>query len=183
MSLTHHRTQVTIVGAGPSGLLLGALLHRAGIDALIVERQSADYVLGRIRAGVLEQTTVDLLDAVGVGERMHREGLVHGGFELCFGGARHRIDMHGLTDLGLKLTEMSKQGKWGEMAAQVSDDVLDLFVARSTYEGLPEAIEKRFGGIVDSVTIDFAAGTEAAVRRNTIEAIKKIPSTFRGFAA
>lgn len=93
------------------------------------------------------------------------------------------FDMHGLTDLGLKLTEMSKQGKWGEMAAQVSDDVLDLFVARSTYEGLPEAIEKRFGGIVDSVTIDFAAGTEAAVRRNTIEAIKKIPSTFRGFAA
>lgn len=91
------------------------------------------------------------------------------------------FDIHGLTDLGLKLTEMSKQGKWNEMAAQVSDDVLDLFVARATYEGLPDAINKRFGGIVDSVSVDFAPGTGANVRRSTIEAIKKIPSTFRGF--
>ena len=86
------RTQVAIVGAGPSGLLLGQLLHKAGIDNVIVERQSGDYVLGRIRAGVLEQTTADLLDEAGVGARMHAEGLVHDGFELCFGGARHRID-------------------------------------------------------------------------------------------
>ena len=92
-----HRTQVAIIGAGPSGLLLGQLLHRAGIDNVIIERQSAAYVLDRIRAGVLEQTTVDLLDEAGVGARMHREGLVHGGYELCFGGARHRIDLHGLT--------------------------------------------------------------------------------------
>ena len=91
------RTQVAIVGAGPAGLLLGQLLHKAGIDNIIVERQSADYVLGRIRAGVLEQTTVDLLDACGVGRRMHEEGLPHDGFELCFGGARHRIDLHALT--------------------------------------------------------------------------------------
>ena len=92
-----HRTQVAIIGAGPAGLLLGQLLHRAGIDNVIIERQSAAYVLDRIRAGVLEQTTVDLLDEAGVGARMHREGLVHGGYELCFGGARHRIDLHGLT--------------------------------------------------------------------------------------
>jgi len=91
------RTQVGIIGAGPSGLLLGQLLHKAGIDNMILERQSADYVLGRIRAGVLEQTTVDLLDEAGVGERMHREGLLHGGYELCFGGARHRIDLFDLT--------------------------------------------------------------------------------------
>ncbi len=91
------RTQVAIVGAGPSGLLLGQLLHRAGIDNVIVERQSADYVLGRVRAGVLEQTTMDLLDDAGVGARMHAEGLVHRGFELCFGGARHRIDLADLT--------------------------------------------------------------------------------------
>ena len=91
------RTQVAIVGAGPSGLLLGQLLHKAGIDAVIIERQSADYVLSRIRAGVLEQVTMDLLDEAGVGQRMHREGLVHGGFELLFKGARHRIDMQALT--------------------------------------------------------------------------------------
>ena len=91
------RTQVAIIGAGPSGLLLGQLLHKAAIDVIIVERQSADYVLGRIRAGVLEQVTVDLLDEAGVGARMHREGLVHGGFEMLFQGARHRIDLHALT--------------------------------------------------------------------------------------
>ncbi|HVK33898.1 MAG TPA: 4-hydroxybenzoate 3-monooxygenase [Burkholderiaceae bacterium] len=91
------RTQVAIVGAGPSGLLLGQLLARAGVDNVIVERQSGDYVLGRIRAGVLEQTTADLLDEAGVGARMHAEGLVHDGFELCFGGTRHRIDLAGHT--------------------------------------------------------------------------------------
>jgi p-hydroxybenzoate 3-monooxygenase len=91
------RTQVAIVGAGPSGLLLGALLAKAGIDAVIIEQRSAEYVLGRIRAGVLEQVAVDLLDEVGVGERMHREGLKHDGFDLAFGGARHRIDLYALT--------------------------------------------------------------------------------------
>ena len=91
------RTQVAIIGAGPSGLLLGALLHKAGIDNIIVERQSGDYVLGRIRAGVLEQVTVDLLDEVGVNQRLHKEGLVHNGFELLFAGKRHRINMDQLT--------------------------------------------------------------------------------------
>lgn len=88
------RTQVVIIGAGPSGLLLGALLNKAGIDTIILERQSGDYVLGRIRAGVLEQVTVDLLDEVGVSKRLHQEGLVHGGFELLFAGKRHRIDLN-----------------------------------------------------------------------------------------
>ncbi len=91
------RTQVVIVGAGPSGLLLGQLLHKAGIDAVIVERQSGDYVLSRIRAGVLEQVTTDLLDEAGVGQRMHAEGLVHSGFDLLFKGQRHRIDLQHLT--------------------------------------------------------------------------------------
>jgi len=91
------RTQVAIIGAGPSGLLLGQLLHKAGIDAVIVERVSGDYVLGRIRAGVLEQVAVDLLDEAGVGARMHHEGLVHGGFDLLYAGQRHRINMNALT--------------------------------------------------------------------------------------
>ncbi len=91
------RTQVAIIGAGPSGLLLGQLLAKAGIDNVVIERQSPDYVLGRIRAGVLEQVCVDLLDEADVGARMHREGLVHGGFDMLFQGRRHRIDMHALT--------------------------------------------------------------------------------------
>ena len=91
------RTQVAIIGAGPSGLLLGQLLHKAGIANVIVERQSPDYVLGRIRAGVLEQVTVDLLHEAGVAARMQQEGLVHGGFEMLFQGRRHRIDMQRLT--------------------------------------------------------------------------------------
>jgi len=91
------RTQVAIIGAGPSGLLLGQLLSKAGIDAVIVERQSPDYVLGRIRAGVLEQVTMDLLDEAGVGARMHRDGLVHSGFDMLFAGQRHRVDLAALT--------------------------------------------------------------------------------------
>jgi len=91
------RTQVAIIGAGPSGLLLGQLLHRAGVDNVILERRSGEYVLGRVRAGVLEQTTADLLDEAGVGARMRRQGLLHDGIELSFGNARHRIDLHGLT--------------------------------------------------------------------------------------
>ena len=80
------RTQVVIVGAGPSGLLLGQLLHKAGVDAIILERQSPDYVLGRIRAGVLEQVTLDVLAQAGVDQRMNKEGLVHTGFDLLFKG-------------------------------------------------------------------------------------------------
>ena len=90
------RTQVAIIGAGPAGLMLGRLLELASIDAVILERRSADYVLGRIRAGVLEQGTVDLLDRVGAGARMHAEGLVHTGVELSFDGDHHRIDFRSL---------------------------------------------------------------------------------------
>ncbi|EMR48905.1 4-hydroxybenzoate 3-monooxygenase [Pseudomonas plecoglossicida] len=91
------KTQVAIIGAGPSGLLLGQLLHKAGIDNIIVERQTAEYVLGRIRAGVLEQGTVDLLREAGVAERMDREGLVHEGVEMLVGGRRQRLDLKALT--------------------------------------------------------------------------------------
>ena len=91
------RIQVAIIGAGPSGLLLGQLLYRAGIDAIILERQTGDHVLARIRAGILEQVCIDLLDEAGVGERMHKEGLVHGGIELIYNGQRHRVDMNKLT--------------------------------------------------------------------------------------
>ena len=91
------RTQVAIVGAGPAGLLLAQLLHNEGIDSVIVENRPREYVEGRIRAGVLEQGAVDILNAAGVGDRMRREGLVHEGFEMRFHGGSHRIDLAGLT--------------------------------------------------------------------------------------
>src|SRR5258708_3361509 len=91
------RTQVGIVGAGPAGLLLSHLLHLEGIDSVILEIRSRAEIESTIRAGVLEQGTVDLLTEVGVGERMKREGAIHHGVNLRFGGETHRIDLHGLT--------------------------------------------------------------------------------------
>jgi len=91
------KTQVAIIGAGPSGLLLGQLLHKAGIDNIILERQTPDYVLGRIRAGVLEQGMVNMMREAGVAERMDREGLVHDGIELIYNGRRDRINLKELT--------------------------------------------------------------------------------------
>lgn len=91
------RTQVVIVGSGPSGLLLGQLLGRAGIETIVLEQKSQDYVLSRIRAGVLEQGTVTLLEEARAAERLHREGLIHEGTEFAFEGVRHRIDFKALT--------------------------------------------------------------------------------------
>jgi len=90
-------TQVAIVGAGPSGLLLSQLLSREGIDSVVLERESREHVQARIRAGLLEWTTVELLQEAGVGERMMREGLIHEGFDVAFANGRHRIDLKALT--------------------------------------------------------------------------------------
>ncbi|MDB5898759.1 MAG: 4-hydroxybenzoate 3-monooxygenase, partial [Ramlibacter sp.] len=122
------RTQVAIIGAGPSGLLLGQLLTRAGIPNVILERQTGDYVLGRIRAGILEQVTVDLLNESGVGERVQREGVVHHSIELVFAGARHPIDVHGLT--GGKVVTAYGQ-------TELTRDLMDARAA----EGLPTIYE------------------------------------------
>ncbi|HTN49626.1 MAG TPA: 4-hydroxybenzoate 3-monooxygenase [Burkholderiaceae bacterium] len=138
--MTSQRTQVAIVGAGPAGLLLGQLLHKAGIDNVIVERQSGEYVLGRIRAGILEQVTIDLLDEAGVGERMHNEGLVHGGFELLYGGKRHRIDMQ-------RLTSGKKVMVYGQ-----TELTRDLMQARDA-AGLPTVYEARNVSVHDFDTV------------------------------
>lgn len=91
------KTQVGIIGGGPSGLLLSQLLHLQGIETIVLERQSREYVLGRIRAGVLENGFVDLMREAQVGERMDKEGEIHHGFDIAFNGARHRVDLQGLT--------------------------------------------------------------------------------------
>jgi p-hydroxybenzoate 3-monooxygenase len=90
------RTQVGIVGAGPAGLLLGHLLHLEGIDSIVIENRSEQHVIERVRAGVLEQGTVDLMIATGIGERLGREGMRHGGIQLSFNGERRRIDFEAL---------------------------------------------------------------------------------------
>ncbi len=91
------RTQIGIIGSGPSGLLLARLLHLQGIDTVILESHSREYVLGRVRAGVLEEGMAGPLRDAGVGERMDREGLIHEGFNIAFAGRRERIDMHKYT--------------------------------------------------------------------------------------
>ncbi len=123
------RTQVAIIGAGPSGLLLAQLLHKAGVDAVLLEARSPDYVLGRIRAGVLEQVTVDLLAEAGVDARLKAEGLPHDGFNLSFGGELHRIDLHALT--GKRVTVYGQ-----------TEVTRDLMEARTT-AGLPTVYEAK----------------------------------------
>jgi p-hydroxybenzoate 3-monooxygenase len=91
------KTQIVIIGAGPSGLLLSQILHRHGIECVVLERQTRAHVEGRIRAGILEQITVDMLELAGAAERMHREGLVHNGFNILVDGEGFRIDMRELT--------------------------------------------------------------------------------------
>ena len=158
------RTQVAIIGAGPSGLLLGQLLHNAGIDNVILERRSGEYVLGRIRAGVLEQTTADLLDEAGVGGRMHREGLLHDGIELSFGGHRHRIDLRRLT--GGKQVVIYGQ-------TEVTHDLMDsraAFAGTTIYEAedvAPHAFDTdapfvtyRIGGTQHELRCEFIAGCD-----------------------
>src|SRR5947209_14941084 len=94
-------TRVGIIGAGPAGLMLSHLLHRQGIASVVFERHSRDYVERRVRAGVLEQGSTDLLASTGVGDRMHREGLAHEGIKLRFAGEEHRIDFRRLTGRGI----------------------------------------------------------------------------------
>jgi p-hydroxybenzoate 3-monooxygenase len=161
---TRTRTQVAIVGAGPSGLLLGQLLAKAGVDAVILERQTGERVLGRIRAGVLEQVTADLLDEVGVGARMHREGLVHGGFEMLWRGERRRIDMHGLTRgknvVVYGQTELTRD----LMDARRSADLPTVYEAKNVavrdFDGDRPRVSYEKEGVGYELDCDFIAGCD-----------------------
>jgi p-hydroxybenzoate 3-monooxygenase len=157
------RVQVAIIGAGPAGLLLGQLLHRAGIDAIILEQRSADYVLSRIRAGVLEQGTVDLLDEAGVGKRLHAEGLVHGGIELCFDGKRHRIDLHGLTGKSVTVygqTEVTRDLMDARAAAGAKIVYEAEQVSLHDFDGDAPFVRYRKDGVEHEIRCDFIAGCD-----------------------
>ena len=162
--MTPTKTQVAIVGAGPSGLLLGQLLHKAGIDNVILERQTGDYVLSRIRAGILEQVCIDLLDEAGVGARMHKEGLVHGGFEMLFDGRRHRIDMHGLTGgksvMVYGQTELTRDLMDARKAAGLPTVYEAQHVSVHDFDTRTPRVRYEHGGKAHEIACEFIAGCD-----------------------
>jgi len=188
------RTQVAIIGAGPSGLLLGQLLHKAGIDNVILERQTGDYVLGRIRAGILEQVTVDLLREAGVGERVGREGVVHHSIELVFSGARHPIDVHGLT--GGKVVTAYGQTELTRdlMEARAAQGLTTVYEAANVslhdFDGTQPVVRYQKDGQTHEIACDFIAGCDgfhgasrAAVKDRITEYEKVYPFGWLGVLA
>ena len=179
------RTQVVIVGAGPSGLLLGQLLFKAGVDAIILERQSPEYVLSRIRAGVLEQVTLDILAKAGVDQRLKREGLVHTGFDLLFKGERHRIDLTSLTG-GQKVmvygqTEVTKDLMDARQAAGLSTIYETNDVEIHDFDSDHPSVSYEKDGQRHTITCDFISGCDgfhgvcrASVPSKSIQEFEKV---------
>ena len=158
------RTQVGILGAGPAGLMLSHLLHRAGISSVVLESRNRDYVEHRVRAGVLEQGTVDLLEQTGVGERMRREGLLHHGIELRFDGVGHRIDFPSLTG-GRSIMVYGQQEVVKDLiAARLADGGTVVFDATDAavhgIDSSEPSITYMHGGEPRTVRCDFIAGCD-----------------------
>jgi p-hydroxybenzoate 3-monooxygenase len=156
-------TQVAIVGAGPSGLLLGQLLARAGVDNVILERHSAEHVLGRIRAGVLEQGTVETLEEANVAGRLHREGLVHEGIEIAHRGVRHRIDFQGLCGKSVVVygqTEVTRDLMDARRAAGARTIYEAEDVRIEGFDGTTPRVSWRHGDEAHEIACDFIAGCD-----------------------
>jgi p-hydroxybenzoate 3-monooxygenase len=160
------RTQVGIVGAGPAGLLLGRLLWLQGIESIVIETRSREYVESRVRAGVLEQGTVNILNESGVGERMRRQGLVHHGIELSFCGRRRRVDMHELTG-GRAITVYGQTEVVKDLinarldaGAEIFFDVED--VSALDFGGETPKIRFRWAGEQREIACDFVAGCDGS---------------------
>jgi p-hydroxybenzoate 3-monooxygenase len=157
------RTQVAIIGAGPSGLLLSQLLHKRGIDSIVLERQTRDYVEARIRAGLLEWGTVELLNEAGVGARMMREGLAHGGVELAFDSGTHRIDLaaltghrmmvYGQTEIQRDLAE-ARTASGGHIVWEAGD------LAIHDFDGRAPRVSYTHHGQRQQIECDFIAGCD-----------------------
>src|SRR5256886_8009021 len=158
-------TQVGIIGAGPSGLMHSHLLHRQGIASVVLERRSRDYVERRVRAGVLEQGSTDLLASTGVGERMIREGLVHDGIKLRFAGEEHLIDFRRLTGRGI--TVYGQQEVVKDLIQQRLADGGEIwFEAEATaVDGVEDdhpRIAYRRNGEEATLTCEFVAGCDGS---------------------
>jgi p-hydroxybenzoate 3-monooxygenase len=173
--VTQERTQVGIIGAGPAGLLLARLLKAQGIDSVILEARSRDYVEARIRAGVLEQGTVALLEEASVAERLHRDGLVHDGVEIAVGGRRFRVDFRALTGKTVTVygqTEVTRD----LIAARLAGDGPIVWEAadvalRDIESGRPR-LGYRLAGAEHELACDFIAGCDGfhGVSRSSLPA-------------
>ena len=173
--MTQERTQVGIIGAGPAGLLLARLLKAQGIDSVILEARSRDYVEARIRAGVLEQGTVALLEEASVAERLHRDGLVHDGVEIAVGGRRFRVDFRALTGKTVTVygqTEVTRD----LIAARLAGDGPIVWEAtevalRDIETGRPR-LGYRLAGAEHELACDFIAGCDGfhGVSRSSLPA-------------
>ena len=157
------RTQVAIIGAGPAGLLLGQLLARAGIENVILEQRSAEYVLSRIRAGLLEQGAVDLLEQAGSADRLHREGLVHEGIEVAFSGAAHRIDLTKSTGKTVTVygqTEVTRDLMHSRAEAGLTTNYEAANVTPHDFGGPSPYVTFDHGGTSHRLDCDFIAGCD-----------------------
>jgi p-hydroxybenzoate 3-monooxygenase len=181
----NQRVQVVIIGSGPAGLLLGQLLHNIGVETLILERQSQEYVLSRIRAGVLEQGTTELLELAGCGERMHAEGMIHSGFDLAFDGQRHRIDLQemsgGKTVMVYGQTEVTKD----LMSRRSETNGITIYEAQNVqphdFDTDRPWVSYQKDGVEHRVDCDFIAGCDgfhgisrASVPDQAIEIYEKV---------
>lgn len=178
-------TQVAIIGAGPAGLLLGALLHKAGVDHVIIERQSPDYVLGRIRAGILEQGTVDLLHEAGVGDGVTQGGIIHHSIELVFKNTRHPIDVtrltHGKVVTAYGQTEVTKDLMQQRTSLGLPTVYSAEDVSLHDFDGHTPQVRYVQDGVSHVLNCEFIAGCDgfhgvarASVPKNAITEFEKV---------